>query len=173
MDKKETDLNGGSRRQRPGHWWRDTKVIKYMITIYFIRKRSEKEHPPIRSPKRQGPQNQGLQNLGYRPVHIPGDPAELVTAVAAQDPHHQSPQSQEQQEALAPGSSLYDSSTPFRLFDPSRLSMRHSYSMSFFSGSSGRSGQIRGPGPRRIGRSCLARLGLPETRRTVLPVEAA
>jgi hypothetical protein len=52
------------------------------------------------------------------------------------------PQDEPQQAALVPGSSLYDAATPFRLFDPSRLTMRHSYSVSYFSGSSSRSGSI-------------------------------
>lgn len=33
--------------------------------------------------------------------------------------------------------SLYDSATPFRLLDPSRLSMHQSYSLSYFSGPAG------------------------------------
>jgi hypothetical protein len=33
--------------------------------------------------------------------------------------------------------SLYQASTPFRLLDPSRLSMHHSYSLAYFSGSGG------------------------------------
>jgi hypothetical protein len=38
---------------------------------------------------------------------------------------------------LAEGQGLYNAATPFRLFDPSRLSIRHSYQLSYFSGSGG------------------------------------
>lgn len=39
--------------------------------------------------------------------------------------------------ADAQTSSLYNSATPFRLLDPSRLTMNHSYSLSYFSGPAG------------------------------------
>jgi hypothetical protein len=45
------------------------------------------------------------------------------------------PQSETQTPETA--SSLYNSATPFRLLDPSRLTMNHSYSLSYFSGPGG------------------------------------
>ena len=39
--------------------------------------------------------------------------------------------------ALETSANLYNSATPFRLLDPSRLTMNHSYSLSYFSGPAG------------------------------------
>jgi hypothetical protein len=44
--------------------------------------------------------------------------------------------------AITGNTSLYQSSSPFRLFDPTRLTFNHSYSLSYFSGGSVGSGSM-------------------------------
>jgi hypothetical protein len=59
----------------------------------------------------------------------------FVSALADQPPAPAAPETDFS--TLAEGQGLYNAATPFRLFDPTRLSIHHSYQMSYFSGSMG------------------------------------
>ncbi len=55
-----------------------------------------------------------------------------ASATASEPPLPQGPV--QEQTALPEGNSLYNAASPFRLFDPSRLTMRQSYSVSYMTG---------------------------------------
>lgn len=61
----------------------------------------------------------------------------LTTAAWADVPISTPAQGQAQQAADSQATSLYNAASPFALLDASRLSMHHSYSLSYFSGPGG------------------------------------
>lgn len=64
--------------------------------------------------------------------------AVLAASVSRADaPVQTAPEHVGQTAADAQTTSLYNAATPFRLLDPSRLTMNHSYSLSYFSGPAG------------------------------------